>query len=156
MLSKLSAELHKAAEKFKQIEDEKQAKVTKGELFKLQIATAARELEYFLQSEEGKSATEFLAISKQHINFGEERVGHGMREVVFIDGNGLHMSSEKVAYSDNVSKPTTSTISAEEAVMAAINYHKLIDPSEVLTKLKEKLLKMATSAPERHGPSLDS
>lgn len=107
------------------------------------------ELEQFLSSE-GQALKELLRASKRHLNFGEEREGGGYGVVYFIDGNGLQQSVEAMgtwtAYSKDVPEPKLTSITAREAVEAAVHYGGK-KATEVVNWLRGELDKIANSAP---------
>ncbi len=117
----------------------------------LEIAQAATDLHTFMRSEEGRSALALLQESRRHFIFGEDSDGGGYGTVYYLDGTGLHRSIEAmgmwVAYSKEVAKPKISSITAHEAVTAAVENGRK-KPSEIISWLRAELDKIAAAAPQ--------
>jgi hypothetical protein len=112
----------------------------------MQISAAARELQEFLRSDEGRLALALLKAAKRHIIFGEERED-GYAQVAFIDGGGIQRSiepgGESWAYHrGEIPKPIISPITAHAAVEAAVCFTKK-KPNEVVPWLLGELDKIA-------------
>ena len=115
------------------------------------IADAARDLEQFLNSQEGQSAMELLAAAKQYIVFGEES-GGGYANVAFIDGHGLQRSIEPSGIwtthakrQELLEQTRISPITAREAIQAAV-WNTTKKPYEVLSWLRRELDNIANAA----------
>ncbi len=85
------------------------------------------QLSLFLDGDEGATARELLAASKSHINLGEDKPTMGYGRVYFLDGTGLHCSTEAmgmlIAYSGS-SRPTIRDLPIKDLVegIAACDY----------------------------------
>jgi len=111
-----------------------------------QIADAGRELERFVNSEEGRAAMELLGAAKRHLIFGEEAEG-GYAEVFFIDANGIQKSYEvhgtwTVYAKEKLPEPKISRATSQEAAQAAVWYARR-KPEEIVTWLRGELNKLA-------------
>ncbi len=112
----------------------------------VQIAEAGRDLEQFVNSEEGRTAMELLGAAQRHLIFGEEADG-GYATVFFIDGKGIQKSYEPhgtwTAYSKgNFPDPQISQATSREAAQAAVWYARR-KPEDVVTWLRGELDKLA-------------
>jgi len=114
------------------------------------IDRGTSELEQFMRTE-GRAAMELLRASKRHLIFGEENGGGGCGTVQYIDGNGLQQSVEAMGswgvYAKEVPKPKLSSITARQAVEAAV-YRGGKRGTEVVSWLRDALDSIASAAPK--------
>ena len=114
----------------------------------LEIQQEAEKLEQFLASDEGLVARELLASRNTFIRLGEERIGNGLGEVYFLDGEGLKVSQEAmdmwVAYakSEDIPKPEIMPLDAVTAVRRAIGTGRM-NPNEVVSQIRNQLSAIA-------------
>ena len=143
----MSGNWHDAIRKYQRADDEKSGKRIKEE-----TDQAIRELDQFMNSQEGLTAIALLKASGKHIIFGEEDNSGSGAVVYFINGDGLQQSIEsKGTWGDCAKevpkKPKLSPISAQQAICAAVHYDTK-KPSEILNWLRGQLNEIANSAPE--------
>jgi hypothetical protein len=147
-----------AARRYKEIEaakpkpvpvpQQEQVQADTWRLQAAQIADAGRELEQFVNSEEGRAAMGLLGAAERHIIFGEE-AGGGYAQVFFIDANGIQKSHEAhgmwTIYSkEKLPEPKISRATSQEAAKAAVWYARR-KPKEVVTWLRGELDKLANA-----------
>jgi len=119
----------------------------------MDIDGVADELGRFLLNE-GRTGTELLMASGQHIILGENYDGGGVGEVFFLDGTGLRKSTESMglgaAYhtlqGGEARKPSVVASSCLEAVRAAVQFGKM-KPSEIVPFIRKELDRIARKAP---------
>lgn len=140
---------HEAAERYRKAQHETQSVEVRKE-----IEQAARMLDLFLESDEGKAALELLSASRRHIRFGE-RPESGMTTVYFLNGDGLRKSVEAAgmwtAYAKDVPPPRLSPLTALEAISVAANPECGADggrkPDRIIPWLRIELDAIAMKAP---------